>query len=98
MTIRSASAAAGVATAVLLTSSPVLWAHVPLTQNTASVTTITLDIETVAGGRATAKARDGGRITVTLADGQALALTPTLRGEELEVRLTDLSVAGTETT
>jgi hypothetical protein len=60
------------------------------------VVTVTLLVETTTGSQATLRARDGRKVTISEANGEAVALTPTLRGDQLEVRITDLSVAGTE--
>jgi hypothetical protein len=60
------------------------------------VVTVTLLVETTTGSQATLRARDGRKVTISEANGEAVALTPALMGDQLEVRITDLSVAGTE--
>lgn len=65
-------------------------------QTPSGTTVVALRVELVSGEQATLKARNGDRMTVTRADGQSVALSPVILGDQLEVRLTDLSVVGTE--
>ncbi len=67
----------------------------PQDEAASSTTTIALEIVTVAGERATVRAKDRGRATITLEGTGAVALTPSLHGQDLEVRFTETWVVHT---